>query len=364
MALTPIPDIVSELKAGRMVVLVDEEDRENEGDLVLAADFVTPEAINFMARYGRGLICLTLTEDRCRRLNLPLMSNLNQSAHGTNFTVSIEAATGVTTGISAADRARTVQAAVAKDAHAADIVQPGHIFPIMAQEGGVLVRAGHTEAGCDLTRMAGLAPAAVICEILKDDGTMARLPDLIEFAGVHGLKIGAIADLIHYRAQTESLVERTGSRPIQTARGRFEMIAYRDKLSDETHLALVKGTIAAGQETLVRVHEPLSVIDILDVDARTHAWSIDAALAALQAAPRGVMVLLHRPESALDLRRRALSAEVAPPAKMDLRTYGIGSQILRDLGVGRMTVLARPRKMPSMSGFDLEITGFVSPGQA
>ena len=364
MALTPIPDIVSELKAGRMVVLVDEEDRENEGDLVLGAEFVTPEAINFMARYGRGLICLTLTEDRCRRLNLPLMSNLNQSAHGTNFTVSIEAATGVTTGISAADRARTVQAAVAKDAHAADIVQPGHIFPIMAQEGGVLVRAGHTEAGCDLTRMAGLAPAAVICEILKDDGTMARLPDLIEFAGVHKLKIGAIADLIHYRAQTESLVERTGSRPIQTARGRFEMIAYRDKLSDETHLALVKGTIAAGQETLVRVHEPLSVIEILDVDARTHAWSIDAALAALQAAPRGVMVLLHRPESALDLRRRALSAEVAPPAKMDLRTYGIGSQILRDLGVGRMKVLARPRKMPSMSGFDLEITGFVSPGQA
>ena len=364
MALTPIPDIVSELKAGRMVVLVDEEDRENEGDLVLGAEFVTPEAINFMARYGRGLICLTLTEDRCRRLNLPLMSNLNQSAHGTNFTVSIEAATGVTTGISAADRARTVQAAVAKDAHAADIVQPGHIFPIMAQEGGVLGRAGHTEAGCDLTRRAGLAPAAVICEILKDDGTMARLPDLIEFAGVHKLTIGAIADLIHYRAQTESLVERTGSRPIQTARGRFEMIAYRDKLSDETHLALGKGTIAAGQETLVRVHEPLSVIDILDVDARTHAWRIDAALAALQAAPRGVMVLLHRPESALDLRRRALSAEVAPPAKMDLRTYGIGSQILRDLGVGRMKVLARPRKMPSMSGFDLEITGFVSPGQA
>ena len=187
MALTPIPDIVSELKAGRMVVLVDEEDRENEGDLVLGAEFVTPEAINFMARYGRGLICLTLTEDRCRRLNLPLMSNLNQSAHGTNFTVSIEAATGVTTGISAADRARTVQAAVAKEARASDIVQPGHIFPIMAQEGGVLVRAGHTEAGCDLTRMAGLAPAAVICEILKDDGTMARLPDLIEFAGVHGL---------------------------------------------------------------------------------------------------------------------------------------------------------------------------------
>jgi 3,4-dihydroxy 2-butanone 4-phosphate synthase/GTP cyclohydrolase II len=364
MALTPIPEIVSELKAGRMVVLVDEEDRENEGDLLLAADFVTPEAINFMARYGRGLICLTLTEERCRQLNLPLMANYNQSTHGTNFTVSIEAAAGVTTGISAADRARTVQAAVAKNTRAADIVQPGHIFPVMAQEGGVLVRAGHTEAGCDLTQLAGLTPAAVICEILKEDGTMARLPDLIAFAGAHGLKIGAIADLIHYRGQTERLVERVGNRPIQTARGRFEMIVFRDKLTDATHLVLVKGTIVPEQETLVRVHEPLSAIDILDVDARTHAWSIDAALAALQAAERGVMVLLHRPESAADLRRRALSAEVAPPAKMDLRTYGIGSQILRDLGVGRMKLLARPRKMPSMSGFDLEITGFVSPGQA
>ena len=364
MALTPIPDIVSELKAGRMVVLVDEEDRENEGDLVLAAEYVTAEAINFMARYGRGLICLTLTEDRCRLLNLPLMSNHNQSAHGTNFTVSIEAATGVSTGISAADRARTVQAAVAKNARPGDVVQPGHIFPIMAQQGGVLVRAGHTEAGCDLMQMAGLMPAAVICEILKDDGTMARLPDLIEFAQTHGLKIGAIADLIHYRAQTERLVERVGNRVLATARGSFEMLVYRDKVSDETHLALVKGTIVADQETLVRVHEPLSVIDILDVDARTHAWSIDAALAALQDAERGVLVLLHRPETAVDLRRRALSAEVAPPAKMDLRTYGIGSQILRDLGVGKMKLLARPRKMPSMSGFDLEITGFVSPGQA
>lgn len=364
MALTPIPEIVSELKAGRMVVLVDEEDRENEGDLVLAAEFVTPEAINFMARFGRGLVCLTLTEERCRLLNLPLMANNNQSAHGTNFTVSIEAASGVTTGISAGDRARTVQAAVAPDARAADIVQPGHIFPVMAQEGGVLVRAGHTEAGCDLTQLAGLMPAAVICEIMKDDGTMARLADLLTFAAEHRLKIGSIADLIHYRAQTERLVERVGKRPIHTARGPFEMIVFRDKLNDATHLALIKGSIAPEEETLVRVHEPLSAIDILDVDARTHAWSIDAALAALQSAPRGVMVLLHRPESAADLRSRALGAEVAPPAKMDLRTYGIGSQILRDLGVGKMKLLARPRKMPSMSGFDLEITGFVSPGQA
>ena len=241
MALTPIPEIVADLAAGRMVVLVDEEERENEGDLVLAAQFVTPEAINFMARYGRGLICLTLTEERCRLLNLPPMANHNQSAHGTAFTVSIEAATGVTTGISAADRARTVKAAVARNARAADIVQPGHIFPIMAQPGGVLVRAGHTEAGCDLTQMAGLFPAAVICEILKDDGSMARLPDLTIFAKQHGLKIGAIADLIHYRGQTERLVERIGKRTVRTARGPFELIVFRDKLTDATHLALVNG---------------------------------------------------------------------------------------------------------------------------
>ena len=362
MALTPIPEIVSELKAGRMVVLVDEEDRENEGDLVLAAEFVTPEAINFMAKHARGLICLTLTGARCRQLNLPPMSNHNQSVHGTNFTVSIEAATGVTTGISAADRARTVQVAVAKDARASDIVQPGHIFPIMAQEGGVLVRAGHTEAGCDLTELAGLTPAAVICEILKDDGTMARLPDLMQFAALHGLRIGAIADLIHYRAQNERLVERVGSRPIHTGRGTFEMTVFRDKLTDATHLALVHGTISPEVETLVRVHEPLSAIDILDVDEGTHAWSIDASLAALQAADRGVMVLLHRPESAADLRKRALhTVNGSVRTKMDLRTYGIGSQILRDLGVGKMKLLARPRKMPSMSGFDLEITGFVAP---
>ncbi len=345
-----------------MIVLVDEEDRENEGDLVLAADFVTPEAINFMAKHGRGLVCLTLTEERCRRLNLPPMANHNQSVHGTNFTVTIEAATGVTTGISAADRARTVQVAVAKDAKASDIVQPGHIFPILAQDGGVLVRAGHTEAGCDLTALAGLTPAAVICEILKDDGTMARLPDLIEFAQLHSLKVGAIADLIHYRAQTERLVERVGNRPIRTARGTFQMTVFRDKLNDATHLALVKGDIVADQETLVRVHEPLSAIDILDVDARTHAWSIDASLAALQESDRSVLVLLHRPESAADLRRRALAhASGSARPKMDLRTYGIGSQILRDLGVGKMKLLARPRKMPSMSGFDLEITGFVTP---
>jgi 3,4-dihydroxy 2-butanone 4-phosphate synthase/GTP cyclohydrolase II len=358
MTLCPIAEIVADLKAGRMVVLVDEEDRENEGDLVLAAEFVTPEAINFMATHGRGLICLTLTEDRCRKLNLPLMVAANRSVHGTNFTISIEAADGVTTGISAADRARTIQAAVAPGAEPADIVQPGHIFPLMAQPGGVLARAGHTEAGCDLAQLAGLTPAAVICEILKDDGTMARLPDLIEFARGHGLKIGAIADLIHHRSRTERLVERIAERPLATPHGAFRLVVYRDKLTDATHLALVRGPISPDSETLVRVHEPLSVMDLLDTAGTSHSWSIPAALETIAAAGRGVVVLLHRPESAEELRRRALSAEPPVSTRIDLRNYGIGAQILRDLNVGRMRLLAKPRKMPSMAGFDLEVTGY------
>jgi 3,4-dihydroxy 2-butanone 4-phosphate synthase/GTP cyclohydrolase II len=358
MTLCPITDIVADLKAGRMVVLVDEEDRENEGDLVLAADFVTPEAINFMARHGRGLICLTLTEERCRQLNLPLMVSANRSVHGTNFTISIEAAEGVTTGISAADRARTVAAAVAPNAKPTDIVQPGHVFPLRAEPGGVLARAGHTEAGCDLAQLAGLTPAAVICEILKDDGTMARLPDLVAFAQEHGLRIGAIADLIHHRSRTERLVERIAERPLATAHGTFRLVVYRDKLTDATHLALVRGPISPDSETLVRVHEPLSVMDLLDAESTSHSWSIPAALEAVGAAGRGVVVLLHRPESAQELRRRALTGEPPVSSRMDLRNYGIGAQILRDLNVGRMRLLARPRKMPSMAGFDLEVTGY------
>ena len=278
--LSPITEIVAELKAGRMVVLVDEEDRENEGDLVLAAEFVTPEAINFMARHARGLVCLTLTEEHCRQLEPARMVSANRSAHGTNFTTSIEAAEGVTTGISAADRARTVQAAINPDARPEDIVQPGHIFPVMAEPGGVLSRAGHTEAGCDLARLAGLTPAAVICEIMKDDGTMARLPDLVEFARTHGLKIGAIADLIHYRSRTERLVERVGERPLATPYGAFRLVVYRDKLTDATHLALARGPLSPDAETLVRVHEPLSVMDLLDADNGAHSWSIPAAMAA------------------------------------------------------------------------------------
>ncbi|HQS99485.1 MAG: 3,4-dihydroxy-2-butanone-4-phosphate synthase [Hydrogenophilales bacterium 16-64-46] len=358
MSLASTPEIIEELKAGRMVVLVDEEDRENEGDLVMAAEFATPDAINFMARYGRGLICLTLTDARCRQLGLKQMVSDNQTPHGTAFTVSIEAAEGVTTGISAADRAVTIQAAVKKDAQPTDIIQPGHIFPLRAQPGGVLVRAGHTEAGCDLAALAGLEPASVICEILKDDGSMARLPDLIPFAQEHGLKIGAIADLIHYRNQTESLVERVAERPIETAYGAFRLIAYRDSSARETHLALVKGDIHADEETLVRVHEPLSVMDFLDVTGGRHSWPIPGAMARIAGAPSGVLVLLHRPETADALLGRINPAPVSE-RKVDLRDYGIGAQILRDLGVGKMKLLASPRKMPAMDGFGLEVTGYL-----
>lgn len=364
MVISTTQEIVAELRAGRMVILVDEEDRENEGDLVLAADFVTPEAINFMAKYGRGLICLTLTEERCNQLNLPMMTARNGTSYGTAFTVSIEAAEGVTTGISAADRAKTVQVAVAKNAKPSDIVQPGHIFPLKAQKGGVLMRAGHTEAGCDLADMAGLTPAAVICEIMKDDGTMARLPDLMEFAQEHGLKIGTIADLIHYRSQNESIVERVGERVMHTAHGPFKAIAYRDKASGSAHLALVHGELNPELETLVRVHQPVSVLDLLETQATTHSWNMASAMAAIKAAERGAVVLLNCEESADQMFAQfaALTApDMKPPAResrMDLRTYGIGAQILKDLGVGKMKLLANPRKMPSMAGFNLEVVGY------
>ncbi|MGA0612994.1 bifunctional 3,4-dihydroxy-2-butanone-4-phosphate synthase/GTP cyclohydrolase II [Caldimonas sp. KR1-144] len=360
MPIAPVPELIAELAAGRMVILVDEEDRENEGDLVLAADHVTPEAINFMAKHGRGLICLTLTRERCERLRLPPMAARNGTQHGTAFTVSIEAATGVTTGISAADRARTVQAAVARDAQPSDLVQPGHIFPLQAQDGGVLMRAGHTEAGCDLAQMAGLTPAAVICEIMNDDGTMARLPDLEAFAETHGLKIGTIADLIGYRSRNESLVERVGQRTLSTPQGAFEATAYRDR-SGGVHLALATGRWDATDEVLVRVHEPLSVLDLLDVGECHHSWPLAKALAALRESQRGVAVLLNCGEAG-DALLHGLAAPHGAPrtAQMDLRTYGVGAQILRDQGVTRMKLLGSPRRMPSMTGYGLEVTGFVS----
>ena len=366
MSISSTQEIVAELRAGRMVILVDEEDRENEGDLVLAADFVTPEAINFMVKYARGLVCLTLTEERCKLLKLPMMTTSNGTSFGTNFTVSIEAAEGVTTGISAADRAKTIQVAVAKNATAMDIVQPGHIFPLKAQRGGVLMRAGHTEAGCDLTEMAGLTPASVICEIMKDDGTMARLPDLLEFAREHNLKIGTIADLIHYRSANECLVERVAERPMSTIYGDFRLIAFRDKPSGAAHLAMVHGDLAPNLECLVRVHQPVSILDLLENKATTHSWTMASAMEAIKASERGVMVLLNCGESADQMFAQfsALDAPETRPqaraASMDLRTYGIGAQILKDLGVGKMQLLASPRKMPSMTGFDLEVTGYMA----
>ena len=358
MPVAPITEIVAEMKAGRMVILVDEEDRENEGDLVLAADCVSADAVNFMARFGRGLVCMSITEARARQLALAPMTPVNRSVHGTNFTVSIEAAHGVSSGISAADRAHTIRVAAAADAAPDHIVQPGHVFPLIAQPGGVLARAGHTEACCDLAQLAGHSPAAVLCEIMNDDGTMARLPDLEVFARTHGQKIGSIVDLIHHRSRTERLIERVAERPLTTPAGAFRLVVYRDKLSDATHLALTRGPISPDTETLVRVHEPLSVIDLLDAESDSHSWSVLEAQRAIVAAGRGVIVLLHRAESAQELRRRAIAGESSPSQKMDLRNYGIGAQILRDLHVGKMRLLARPRKMPSMAGFDLEVTGY------
>ncbi|MET0520344.1 MAG: bifunctional 3,4-dihydroxy-2-butanone-4-phosphate synthase/GTP cyclohydrolase II, partial [Burkholderiaceae bacterium] len=312
MPISPVPELVAELAAGRMVILVDEEDRENEGDLVLAADHVTPEAINFMAKFGRGLICLTLTRERCERLQLPPMASRNGTKHGTAFTVSIEAATGVTTGISAADRARTVQAAVARHAEARDLVQPGHIFPLQAQDGGVLMRAGHTEAGCDLSRMAGLEPAAVICEIMKDDGTMARLPDLELFAQEHGLKIGTIADLIEYRSRNESLVSKVAQRKLQTAQGEFDCAVFRDRTGG-VHLALSHGRWTPADDVLVRVHEPLSMLDLLEAGPCAHSWPLPAALAELQRAPAGVAILLNCGDDADGLAARLQAAPSEAP---------------------------------------------------
>ena len=362
-------EIIAELSAGRMVVLVDEEDRENEGDLVLAADHVTADAVNFMAKYGRGLICLTLTRERCQQLNLPLMVRDNGTAMGTNFTVSIEAASGVTTGISAADRALTIKTAVAPHAKPSDLVQPGHIFPLMAQPGGVLIRSGHTEAGCDLAAMAGCSPTSVICEIMKDDGSMARLPDLLDFAKEHQLKIGSIADLIQYRSQHESIVVREGERDFITPWGKFKGVIYRDKPSSCIHIALVHGTPTEDQETLVRVHEPVTVLDFLDAKVSNHSWPLVQALQQIAGSKAGVAVLLNASGIAAPndsdwlaqfQKLNGVKTENSAPLarKTDFRSYGIGAQILKDIGVGKMRLLANPIPVPSLSGYKLEVTGY------
>lgn len=358
-SISPIVEIIDELQQGRMVVLLDEEDRENEGDLVMAAQFVTPADINFMATHGRGLICLTLTEERGKQLNLEPMVMKNGTKMGTNFTVSIEAAEGVTTGISAADRAHTIQTAVSINARPMDIVSPGHVFPLIAQKGGVLVRAGHTEAGCDLAKLADLEPASVICEILKDNGEMARLPDLLEFAAKHSLKVGTIADLISYRSQTERLVTRVAERLIETAYGQFNLVAFNDTTANETHIALVKGNISTDESILVRVHEPLSVLDLLDASSKNHSWSLPHAMKMISKQDAGVIVMLRREEKSEDIVHAIKSASQAVSHQYTLKDYGIGAQILRDLGVVKMRLMANSRKIPSMAGFGLEVTEFI-----
>ncbi len=377
-AISSTVELVEEIRNGRIVVLIDDEDRENEGDLIFAADFVTAEKINFLARFGRGLICMPITVEHAQRLNLGPMTGSNRSVHGTNFTVAIEAAEGVSTGISAADRAHTIRVASRADATANDIVQPGHVFPLVSQPGGVLVRAGHTEACCDLARLAGLTPAAVLCEIMNEDGSMARLPDLIRFAQQHQLKLGTIADLIEYRAAHESMIERVVQRPVRTFAGEFDLRVYRDKPSGSTHMALVRGTPRPELEVLVRVHEPLSALDLLEVDRECHSWPLQRAMQTIGASECGVLVLLNCGEPGGLLLERLIQSAAprgagAAPAgasgpvanstrateRHNLRTYGVGAQILRDLGVARMKLLAKPRKMPSMAGFGLVTTGYL-----
>jgi 3,4-dihydroxy 2-butanone 4-phosphate synthase/GTP cyclohydrolase II len=365
MPISAIPELVVELAAGRMVILVDDEGRENEGDVVLAAECVTPEAISFMANHCRGLVCLTLPRERCERLQLPPMVSRNGTKHGTAFTVSIEAARGIVSGVSAADRATTIQAAVARDAKPSDLVHPGHVFPLQAADGGVLMRAGHTEAGCDLAGMAGLMPAAVICEIMNDDGTMARLPDLLVFAERHGLKIGTIADLIRHRSRNESLVTLSGRRLLATPHGEFDCWTFRDRFGG-VHLALTVGRWATSDAVLVRVHEPLSIMDWLDTGPTRHSWPLPLALETIRAEGAGVVLLLNGTESADALAAAALgqsapALDAGQAGEHELRTYGFGAQILRHLGVSRMRILGHRRRMPSMMGYGLQTEGFLSP---
>lgn len=360
-------EIIEDIRQGKMVIIVDDEDRENEGDLVMAASQVQAQDVNFMARYGRGLICLTLTEERCRQLRLPLMVAKDVSLENTNFTVSIEAAQGVTTGISAADRARTIQVAVAPEAGPEDLVQPGHIFPLMARPGGVLTRAGHTEAGCDLARLAGLEPAAVIVEILNEDGTMARRPDLEEFAGKHNLKIGTIADLIHYRIQNEKTVERIAECNLPTAYGTFRLVAFQDAIDGALHLALTRGRIRGDVPTLVRVHMQHTLCDLFSSRRADCGWPLSNALRRIAEEGCGVMVLLRQKDEARELVRQiqdyqfqdAGMSALSRESWTDLRTYGIGAQILSDLGVRKMRVLSAPKRVHGLSGFDMEVIEYV-----
>jgi 3,4-dihydroxy 2-butanone 4-phosphate synthase/GTP cyclohydrolase II len=360
-----VQDIVADIRNGRMVIIVDDEDRENEGDLVMAAAKVRPEDINYMARYGRGLICLTLTRSRCQQLRLPLMVSGTDEQQTTNFTVSIEAAEGVTTGISAHDRARTIRVAVAPEARPEDLRQPGHVFPLMAQPGGVLTRAGHTEAGCDLARLAGFEPAAVIVEILNEDGTMARRPQLETFAREHGLKIGSIADLIRFRLQNEVSVERIAEQVVHTEHGPFHLFCFEDHVNRNVHLALVRGTLDGRQVPLVRVQVQDTLGDVIGVQSPRFGWPLRAAMRRIAEEGVGVVVLLRYPEAPRQLVAavRSLASTTGPESRREgvavLRTFGTGAQILRDLGVTRMRVLSAPKQMHALSGFGLEVVEYV-----
>ncbi len=366
--LNTIPELLEDIRAGRMVVVMDDEDRENEGDLIMAASKVRPEDINFMARFGRGLICLPLTRERCHQLNLPLMVNLNQARFATNFTVSIEAAEGITTGISAYDRAHTIRTAVKPDASRSDLSQPGHVFPLMAQPGGVLARAGHTEASVDLAMLAGLEPAAVLVEILNEDGSMARRPQLEEFARKHGLKIGTIADLIHYRMQTEKTVELISTHPVVTDFGPFTLHTYRDAIEGKLHLVLMRGQVHADEPFLVRVHVQNPLSDVLSMRRMDFGLPLRSALAEVAAADSGMVLVLgadHSEEELLRLIQQQPEPAVAGNGdnrrSRELRTYGIGAQIIVDLGVRKMRVLSAPLKLTGLAGFGLEVVEYVHP---
>ena len=366
MKLNTIEEILTDIRDGRMVVIMDDEDRENEGDLIMAAQFARAEDVNFMARYGRGLICLTLTRERCRLLRLPLMVGDTHLDHATNFTVSIEAAEGVTTGISAHDRAHTIRTAVRREARSEDLRQPGHIFPLMAQDGGVLTRAGHTEAGCDFARIAGLEPAAVIVEILNEDGSMARRPDLEAFAQRHDLKIGTIADLIRYRLDKECSIERIAEQRIDTEFGPFRMLCYEDHVNRTVHLALLRGELSERTVPLVRVHLRDTLRDVVGIKDDILGWPLRSSMQRIAKEGNGVLVILRPEETPRDLMEAVTAihprpSELSPrPAGAKvLRTYGIGAQILRDLGVTRMRVLSAPKQMHGLSGFDLEVVEYV-----
>ena len=369
LVLDSIEDVLADLRAGRMVIIMDDEDRENEGDLVMGASMVRPEDINFMARYGRGLICLTLSPERCDQLRLPLMVSGTDRTRSTNFTLSIEAAEGVTTGISAHDRAHTIRTAVRPGAVPEDLRQPGHIFPLMAQPGGVLTRAGHTEAGCDLARLAGLEPAAVIVEILNEDGTMARRPDLVAFARQHKLRMGTIAQLIRYRLEKEESVERISEDEVDTEFGRFRLVTFEDHVHQDVHMALVLGEVDPATVPLVRVQLTDTLRDLVGISAPRLGWPLRDAIRRIAAEGAGIVVILRRhelPRELVDSVAQLSGRPLSPSPDRDgheskvLRTYGIGAQILRNLGVRRMRVLSAPKQMSGLSGFGLEVVDYVN----